>query len=171
RARARDRSCDPARQLARDLGFDFGSDLVADLGSGLGLDPARCPARGLVPDFGRRARAASRRSSMDCARRSRNSRDGGGGRRRSRPRPPPAPPQAAKAPSAWGAAPLVLAPNNARDGVGFGASAGAPTCVTPGLDPGVHLLGKNFFRSGWIAGSSPAMTIRYFAAGIFSTTT
>src|SRR5262249_46789552 len=65
------------------------------------------------------------------------------------------------------AAPLVLAPNNARDGVGFAASAGAPTCVTPGLDPGVHLLGKNFFRSGWIAGSSPAMTIRYFAAGVF----
>src|SRR5260221_4674504 len=28
----------------------------------------------------------------------------------------------------------------------------------PGLDPGIHLLGKRFLRRGWIAGSSPAMT-------------
>src|SRR5262249_4522192 len=45
--------------------------------------------------------------------------DGGGGRRRSRPRTLSAPPQAAWAPSTWVAAPLVLAPNNARAGVGF----------------------------------------------------
>jgi hypothetical protein len=30
--------------------------------------------------------------------------------------------------------------------------------VTRGLDPRVHLLRKNFLRTGWIAGSSPAMT-------------
>src|SRR5262249_45007463 len=64
--------------------------------------------------------AASRRSSMGCARRSRrNSRDGGGGRRRSRPRTPPAPPQAAWAPSTWVAAPFVLGHDNARAAVGF----------------------------------------------------
>jgi hypothetical protein len=30
--------------------------------------------------------------------------------------------------------------------------------VTRGLDPRVHHLRKNFSRTGWIAGSSPAMT-------------
>src|SRR5262249_18158745 len=97
-----------------------GSDLAAGLGPDLGPDPARHPARDLVPDFGRRGRAASRRSSIGCARRNRNSRDdAGGGRRRSRPRTPPAPPQAARAPSTWVAAPLILAHDNARAGVGF----------------------------------------------------
>jgi len=70
------------------------------------LDLARHPARDLVPDLGGSGHAASRRSSIGCAQRSRrNSRDGGGGRRRSRPRTPPAPPQAARAPSTWVAAP------------------------------------------------------------------
>jgi hypothetical protein len=33
-----------------------------------------------------------------------------------------------------------------------------PDTVTRGLDPRVNLLRKNFSQSGWIAGSSPAMT-------------
>src|SRR5262249_57991002 len=83
------------------------SYLAVAFGPALGFYPARCPARVFSLDFGCRGRAASRRSSMGCARRNRNSRDGGGGRRRSRPRTPPAPPQAAWAPSTWVAAPLV----------------------------------------------------------------
>src|SRR5262249_30343882 len=117
--------------LARCFARDPGSDLGPDLGFDLGLDPARCPARDPVPGFGCRGRAASRRSSMGCARRSRNSRDGGGGRRRSRPRTPPAPPQAAWAPSTWVAAPLILAPDNARAGVGFAAGGRAPLPLIP----------------------------------------
>jgi hypothetical protein len=31
--------------------------------------------------------------------------------------------------------------------------------VIRGLDPRIHPLRKNFFK-GWIAGSSPAMTVR-----------
>jgi hypothetical protein len=30
--------------------------------------------------------------------------------------------------------------------------------VMRGLDPRIHPASKNFFRNGWIAGSSPAMT-------------
>src|SRR5262245_50671061 len=37
------------------------------------------------------------------------------------------------------------------------ASRAATTLRHPGLDPRVHLLRKNFLRTGWIAGSSPAM--------------
>src|SRR5712691_8777895 len=38
-----------------------------------------------------------------------------------------------------------------------------PPIVTPGLDPGVHLLRMKFVRRRWIAGSSPAMTAEYCA--------
>src|SRR5262249_56436116 len=36
---------------------------------------------------------------------------------------------------------------------------GSSPVVTRGLDPRVHLLRKKFLRRGWIAGSSPAMTV------------
>jgi hypothetical protein len=32
-----------------------------------------------------------------------------------------------------------------------------------GLDPRIHLLRKKFFKNGWIAGSSPAMTTLFYA--------
>src|SRR6516225_5906119 len=73
---------------------------------------------------------------------------------RSRPRTPPAPPQAAWAPSTWVAAPLVLAPNNARAAVGFG--------------PGLSVLSSAFFRARCI---SPCRALGAFspsrALGVF----
>jgi len=37
----------------------------------------------------------------------------------------------------------------------FGAFFGKFSLVMPGLDPGIHQI----FKAGWIAGSSPAMTL------------
>src|SRR6266508_2021231 len=51
----------------------------------------------------------------------------------------------------------LLAHHEAVDGAAMPA-ADTHGAVTRGLDPRVHLLRKNFIRSGWIAGSSPAMT-------------
>jgi hypothetical protein len=38
--------------------------------------------------------------------------------------------------------------------------ARSSSLVMPGLDPGIHPSSHKFFRGRWIAGSSPAMTIR-----------
>src|SRR4029453_7221232 len=53
----------------------------------------------------------------------------------------------------------LLAHHEAVDGAAMPA-AGAQGDVTRGHDLRVHLLLKSFIRSGWIAGSSPAMTRR-----------